>query len=79
MGLEPPETKPNYRQEAEAIRAKAGSTRDAEARDQLLVIAWLYDKLAEHVPLLLQAKRLDDPRQEDHPEGTDSASEVTGN
>jgi hypothetical protein len=69
MGAEPPEKKPNYRQEAENIRAKARATHDADARSQLLVIATLYDKLADH--LLLNApksKASDIPPPEQPPE-----------
>ena len=65
MSPKPPEKKTNYRQEAEEIRAKAGATHDAEARAQLLLIASLYDKLADHLFLALQAKRSDSPRPED--------------
>ncbi len=69
MGDKPPEKKLNYRQEAENIRAKAHATQDADARSQLLVIATLYDKLAEHLLLIaLQARRSDDPPPEHPPE-----------
>jgi len=62
MGIDPPEKRPNYRQEAENIRAKAHETNDADARSQLLVIATLYDKLADHLLLVApQPKRSDDP------------------
>jgi hypothetical protein len=54
-----PEKKTNYRQEAESIRAKARETHDAEVRVQLLLIASLYDKLADHLALALQPKRSD--------------------
>jgi hypothetical protein len=74
MGAKPPEKRPNYRQEADNIRAKAHATNDADARSQLLVIATLYDKLAEHLVLIaLQTKRSDDPPSELPPEGTDAA------
>jgi hypothetical protein len=73
MGPQPPDEKQNYQQEAEDIRAKARDTRNAEARVQLLLIASLYEKLAEHLPIALQAKRSDDSRPEDPPECTDSA------
>lgn len=69
MGAEPPEKRPNYRQEAEKIRAKAQATNDADARAQLLVIATLYDKLADHLlPIALQPKCADDPPPEPPPE-----------
>jgi hypothetical protein len=61
----PPEKKQNYEQKAAAIRARARKTHDAEARAQLLIIASLYDKLARHLPLMLQAKRPDNPPPED--------------
>jgi hypothetical protein len=69
MGAEPPKKKPNYRQEAENIRAKAHATHDADARSQLLVIATLYDKLADHLLIIaLQPKSSDDPPPEHPPE-----------
>jgi hypothetical protein len=47
MGAAPPgKNRPDYRQEARDIRAMARELRDIEAREQLLVIASLYDKLA---------------------------------
>ena len=73
MGSKPPEKKPNYRQEAEQIRAKAQGTRDAEARAQLLLIASLYDKLAEHIDVALQLRRSSLSLPEDSPERTDPA------
>jgi hypothetical protein len=71
MVPEPPEKKPNYRQEAEGIRAKARGTHDAEARTQLLLIASLYDKLADHFRGAVQPKSSEDPRPEDPTEVTD--------
>jgi hypothetical protein len=69
MGIEPPEKRPNYRQEAANIRAKAHATNDADARSQLLVIATLYDKLADHLLLVApQPKRSDEPPPEHPPE-----------
>jgi hypothetical protein len=62
MVLAPPEEKPNYRQEAEDIRAKARGTRDAETRGQLLLIASLYDKLADYFRSAVQPNRSDDAR-----------------
>jgi hypothetical protein len=59
MVPEPPEKKMNYRQEAQDIRAKARKTRDAEARAQLLLIASLYDKVADHLLVALQPKTSD--------------------
>ena len=51
MAAELPERKINYRQEAERIRATARDTQDAEVRAQLLLVASLYDRLSEHLPL----------------------------
>ena len=69
MGAAPPEKRPNYRQEAENIRAKALETNDVDARSQLLVIATLYDKLADHLLLIaLQPKHSDNPPPEHPPE-----------
>lgn len=62
MGAKPPEKKPNYRQEAEHIRAKARETHDPGARSQLLVIATLYDKLADLLLLIaVQPNRSEEP------------------
>jgi hypothetical protein len=36
----------DYRQEAQSIRARASEVRNPEIREQLLLIASLYDKLA---------------------------------
>jgi hypothetical protein len=69
MSAKPPEKKTNYRQEAENIRAKAHETHDADARSQLLVIATLYEKLADHIRhIALQRKRSDDSPAEHPPE-----------
>lgn len=73
MGSKPPEKKPNYRQEAEQIRVKARETRDDEARAQLLLIASLYEKLAEHIDAALQLRRFDISLPEDSTERTDPA------
>ena len=51
MAAELPERKIDYRQEAERIRATARDTQDAEVRAQLLLVASLYDRLSEHLPL----------------------------
>jgi hypothetical protein len=64
MTSKPPEKKPNYRQEAEVIRAKARETHDAEARAQLLLIASLYDKLADHLVFVLRTKSIQETRPE---------------
>jgi len=72
-GAVPAEGKPDYQQEAKRIRAKARETRDEEAREQLLLVALLYDQLAKHMPLALNAKMPDDTFSEDPPESTDSA------
>jgi hypothetical protein len=37
----------DYRQEAQSIRAMASEIKDPKIREQLLLIASLYDKLAE--------------------------------
>jgi hypothetical protein len=73
MGFKPPEKKPNYRQEAEKIRAKARETRDAEARAQLLLIASLYDKLADHIDVALQLRDSNVSLPESSTERTDPA------
>ena len=65
MVPEPPEKKPNYRLEAENIRAKARGTHDAEARAQLLLIASLYDKLADHFRSAVRPNGSDNLRPED--------------
>jgi hypothetical protein len=65
--------RPNYRQEAEKIRAKARESHDAEVRGQLLLIASLYDKLADHLALTLQPKPSDSAAPKDPTELTDSA------
>jgi hypothetical protein len=49
MHSEPPAKKQDYRQEARSIRAKAREVHDTAARAQLLLIASLYDKLADLV------------------------------
>ena len=72
-GAVPPEKERNYQQEAQDIRAKARETHDAEAREQLLLVALLYDQLAKHVPLTLKAKLSDDTLPEDQPGSTDPA------
>jgi hypothetical protein len=73
MVLTRPEKRPNYRQEAENIRAKASEARDAEVGAQLLLIASLYDKLADHLALTLQPKPSDKVPPQDPTELTDSA------
>jgi len=75
MCPEPPEKNQDYRQEARNIRAQAREMHDAEARTQLLLIASLYDKLADLAVFLvpaLNAKLSDNLRMEDPTEGTDS-------
>jgi hypothetical protein len=48
MDSAPPEKKRlDYRQEAQSIRARASELRNPEIREQLLLIASLYDKLAD--------------------------------
>ena len=73
MGSDLPEEKQDYQQAAENIRARARDACDAEARGQLLLIASLYDKLAEHLPLAIQAKGPDISRPEDPTESPESA------
>jgi hypothetical protein len=47
MDSAPPEQKRlDYREEAHSIRAVANHTKNADVREQLLLIASLYDKLA---------------------------------
>ena len=47
MDSAPPEKKRlDYRQEAQSIRARANEVRNPEIREQLFLIASLYDKLA---------------------------------
>jgi hypothetical protein len=73
MASEPSEKKPNYRQEAEIIRAKAHGTRDAEVRAQLVLIASLYDKLADHLFIARHAQRAEFVAPQDPTESTDPA------
>jgi hypothetical protein len=63
-----PENKTNYRQEAKNIRAKARETQDVEIKTQLLLIASLYDKLADHLNFALQPRASDDGGPQDPPE-----------
>ena len=75
MGPEPAETNPDYRREARIIRAKALEVHDAEARAQLLLIASLYDKLADLSNILvpsLEAKLSGNSRAEDLTGETDA-------
>jgi len=75
MYPESPENNQDYRQEARDIRAKAREIHDGEARVQLLLIASLYDKLADLAGILvpsLHAKLSDISRTEDPTEGTDA-------
>jgi hypothetical protein len=65
----------DYRLEARIIRAKAQEIHDAQARAQLLLIASLYDKLADLTDFLipsLYAKVSENSRLEDPTEGTDA-------
>jgi hypothetical protein len=55
MGPEPPEKTLDYRQEARTIRAMAWEAHDAEVRTQLLLIASLYDRLADLSQVLVPA------------------------
>lgn len=48
VGADPPPS-PNYREEAKRVRAVAAAVKDAQVKKQLLAIALLYDRLAEHV------------------------------
>jgi hypothetical protein len=75
MCPEPAETNQDYRREARIIRAKALEMHDAEARAQLLLIASLYDKLADLSNILvpsLEAKLSDDSRADDLTGETDA-------
>jgi hypothetical protein len=75
MCPEPPEKNQDYRQEARNIRATAREMQAAEARTQLLLIASLYDKLADllnNFAPSLQAKLADNSRNLDPTEGTDA-------
>jgi hypothetical protein len=75
MCPEPAETNQDYRQEARIIRAKALEMHDAEAREQLLLIASLYDKLADLSNILvpsMEAKLSDNSRAEDVTGETDA-------
>jgi hypothetical protein len=47
MNSEPPEKKLDCRQEAQTIRAMAMGMKNAKIREQLFIIAGLYDKLAD--------------------------------
>ena len=74
MYSEAPAKKQDYRQEARSIRAKAREVHDTVARAQLLLIASLYDKLADLLNDLgpsLQAKFSHISRPEEPTEGTD--------
>ncbi len=65
---------PDYRQEARDIRAKAGKVRAGDARRQLLLIASLYDKLADLTETLipsLHAKIAVNSRMNNPTDGTD--------
>jgi hypothetical protein len=54
MGSAPPQTnRLDYRQEARSIRARAGELREIETREQLFMIASLYDKLADLSDILI--------------------------
>lgn len=69
-----PEKNQDYWREARVIRAKARQLRDAEARTQLLLIASLYEKLANLTDILnpsLHALLSDDSRR-DPTEGADA-------
>jgi hypothetical protein len=73
MFHERPGENQDYRQEARNIRAKAREVRDAEARSQLLLIASLYDKLANLTKILVPALRakLPEKTRMKSTEGTD--------
>jgi hypothetical protein len=74
MCPEPTETNQIYRREARIIRAKASEVHDAEARAHLLLIASLFDKLADVSYILLpslEATLSDNSRAEDLTGGTD--------
>jgi len=76
MYSEAPANQQDYRQEARSIRAKAREVRDAVARAQLLLIASLYDRLADLLNDLgpsLQSKFSHISRPEEPTEGTDPA------
>jgi hypothetical protein len=73
MGPTRQEKRPDYRHEAEKIRAKARETHDVEVGAQLLVIASLYDKLADHLAHTLQPRRSSSVPPPDPTELTDSA------
>lgn len=68
-----PEKNQDYRREARVIRAKARQLHDAEARTQLLLIASLYEKLANLTDILspLHARLADNSRM-DPTEGADA-------
>ena len=74
MSPEPPDKSPDYRQEAENIRARAGEMHDAEARAQLLLVASFYDKLAalSDIRSLYGEQLSDNSSTEDPTEGTDA-------
>jgi hypothetical protein len=66
MASKPPEKSQNYREEAQIIRAKARELHDLDVRAQLLLIATLYDKLADHLLVAQHLRRRDNT--EDPPE-----------
>ncbi len=75
MRPEPQENTQDYRQEAREIRAKARKVRAADTRAQLLLIASLYDKLADLTETLipsLHARIAVNSRVNDPTEGTDA-------
>jgi hypothetical protein len=49
LEFERPENHQDYREEARRIRLVASDVKNVQARAQLLLIASLYEKLAEHV------------------------------
>lgn len=73
MLSERPEKNQDYRREARVIRAKARQLHDVEARTQLLLIASLYEKLANLTEILspLHA-HLSDNSRIDPTEGADA-------
>jgi len=74
MSPKPLERNQDYRQEARNIRAKAREVHDAEARAQLLLIALLYEKLANLTDILVPSLRakLSANCVRDPTEGTDA-------
>ena len=74
MCPEPPATNQDYRQVARNIRSMASEMHDREARAQLLLVASLYDKLADLSNIVIPSleAKLSDIFANDPTEGPDA-------